>query len=592
MISILYGSETGNAQDYAEYVGVRLRYHGLSPTVSAMDDFPLESLITKTKYLIVVCSTTGQGALPRNARQLFQFLLRRDLPSDFLDHLQITSFGLGDSTYAKFNYASKKIHRRLVQLGATELSPRCEADEMGELGPDGFYKEWEAQLLAALSKKMVTKFDDSRPLVPQTRLVEADQPLEQAMDSLQINGSGSETSDLGLTRSMLLQGTVTKNQRATADDHFQDIRHVVIEADTALDYQAGDTCALYPSNDDQSVEDFLDAQPQLKKIADKQLNFEGDEPQVGGGLVQAPLTLRVLLKYHLDIWSIPKRAFFAQLWHFVDASTEDGERERDKLKEFGELEYPDEIYDYANRPRRSVLETIQEFSNNLTIPLEQVWQLFPKIRSRQFSIASAASGSKIELVIGIVEYRTILKRLRRGLCTKWLKSVNEGDRVVFSVVPMKLRFSLPECPNPPLIMAAPGTGIAPVRAIIQSVIPRDPSQRIELFYGCRYREKDFLFAQEWEKDAQQGAFTLHACFSRDKGYTPRYVQDGLWQHAEALGKLIKDEHAIFYVCGASGNMPKQVKITVVEIMKKVGVEEPEKYVQRLEEEGRYLEDVW
>ena len=40
-----------------------------------------------------------------------------------------------------------------MQLGCQLLSPRCEADEISPEGVDGYYIEWEAELIAALLNK-------------------------------------------------------------------------------------------------------------------------------------------------------------------------------------------------------------------------------------------------------------------------------------------------------------------------------------------------------------------------------------------------------------------------------------------------------
>ena len=157
---------------------------------------------------------------------------------------------------------------------------------------------------------------------------------------------------------------------------------------------------------------------------------------------------------------------------------------------------------------------------------------------------------------------------------------------------MGLQFKLPDNPAPPLIMVAPGTGIAPMRALAQTVAKGNPKQEMHLFYGVRNDEKDFLFPKEWKHLAETTNFTLHPCFSRKEGYKPRYVQDGLWLNKEKVAELILEKEAIFYVCGALGNMPKQTKLTITEIIKESGVAEAEKYVKDMEDNGRYLEDVW
>ena len=100
----------------------------------------------------MIISTTGQGDLPINARLFWKSLLRRKLPLSYLEGVQLTTFGLGDSSYPKFvatmrgphmagidsltrfNWAARKIHKRLIQLGASEAYPRGEADEQHDEG--------------------------------------------------------------------------------------------------------------------------------------------------------------------------------------------------------------------------------------------------------------------------------------------------------------------------------------------------------------------------------------------------------------------------------------------------------------------------
>lgn len=67
-------------------------------------------------------------------RQFWRWLRRSDLPADLLDGLAYTTFGLGDSSYAKFNWPAKKLHRRLELLGAQCFFEKGEADEQDYLG--------------------------------------------------------------------------------------------------------------------------------------------------------------------------------------------------------------------------------------------------------------------------------------------------------------------------------------------------------------------------------------------------------------------------------------------------------------------------
>lgn len=57
--------------------------------------------LSKYTFVIFALSTTGQGEFPKNARRFWNSLLRKRLPPNCLSHVNFTTFGLGDSSYAK-----------------------------------------------------------------------------------------------------------------------------------------------------------------------------------------------------------------------------------------------------------------------------------------------------------------------------------------------------------------------------------------------------------------------------------------------------------------------------------------------------------
>jgi len=59
--------------------------------------------------------------------------------------------GLGDSSYAKFNYAAKKLYRRLLQLGGKPLLHLGLADDQHDLGADAVADPWILDLWSRLS---------------------------------------------------------------------------------------------------------------------------------------------------------------------------------------------------------------------------------------------------------------------------------------------------------------------------------------------------------------------------------------------------------------------------------------------------------
>ncbi len=70
--------------------------------------------------------------------------------------------------------------------------------------------------------------------------------------------------------------------------------------------------------------------------------------------------------------------------------------------------------------------------------------------------------------MGVVSYRTILQRARRGLCSTYLASLNPEEqehRVPIWIKRSEIR--LPEDPRTPIIMVGPGTGLAIFKAFLE-----------------------------------------------------------------------------------------------------------------------------
>lgn len=120
---ILYGTQTGNSLEVAEDLGREGIKRNFSVKVLDISKFNVLEL-PQRRLVIFVCSTAGQGEFPSNMKEFWKFLLRKNLPPHSLQSLQFAVFGLGDSSYAKYNYVSKMLFNRLKQLGGTEILRR------------------------------------------------------------------------------------------------------------------------------------------------------------------------------------------------------------------------------------------------------------------------------------------------------------------------------------------------------------------------------------------------------------------------------------------------------------------------------------
>lgn len=159
VIRVLYGSETGTAQDVAEQIWKSAKRKGLRSIVSSLNDYDIQNLPFE-QLIIFVVATTGQGDPPANMKQFWRHLLRKTLPTTMLQNLKYSVLGLGDSSYTKFNFAAKKLNKRLVQLGGEELLPIGLADDQHNLGIDAVIDPWIKKLWEEIANVFKISVED------------------------------------------------------------------------------------------------------------------------------------------------------------------------------------------------------------------------------------------------------------------------------------------------------------------------------------------------------------------------------------------------------------------------------------------------
>lgn len=122
---IIFGTQTGNAQEVAEKLNEELTGKGLETECMDMYDGDPDALSQCSDVYFIV-STWGEGEPPDDALKYFNRL--KDFPEGHLKSLRFAVCGLGDSGYDIFNGFGKDLEAELLRLGATAITERVDCD--------------------------------------------------------------------------------------------------------------------------------------------------------------------------------------------------------------------------------------------------------------------------------------------------------------------------------------------------------------------------------------------------------------------------------------------------------------------------------
>ncbi|KAG2373175.1 hypothetical protein C9374_012777 [Naegleria lovaniensis] len=238
----------------------------------------------------------------------------------------------------------------------------------------------------------------------------------------------------------------------------------------------------------------------------------------------------------------------------------------------------------------------KQWSKLNTVSIQDVLEHLKLLLPRYYSISSSSSLTSNEtasVTVSIVSYKSANNKTRHGVATHFLKRANQIP--VF--ISPNTTFKLPQDTRVPIIMVGPGTGIAPFKGFIEERLFTKSTGRNLLFYGCRDRNKDFLYRKELEKWSEQGDIELYVAFSRENPSKKVYVQDLLLEHSLSIYELLTRDNAYFYICGDGSSMCPSVLTTLRSIFLNYhpqckSIEDASHQVELLESERRLCKDVW
>ncbi|WP_181364242.1 assimilatory sulfite reductase (NADPH) flavoprotein subunit [Aeromonas sp. HMWF016] len=532
-LTILYGSQTGNAKGVASAIKAQAEARGLPVTLASMADYKPKQL-KKESHLLVIVSTYGEGEPPESAVDLHDQLKKGKIGK--LEGLKFAVLGLGDSSYEFFCQTGKDFDDFLAKAGAERIHELVSLD----VDYQDAARSWGEQAINAIAATLTTGAASS-----------VASAVQQAVGHSQYSKENPFPARLSV------------NQKITGRDSTKDIRHIEINlADSGLTYQPGDALGVWFDNDAELVGEVLAL-----------TGLSGDEATAHG-------TLRAALLGHFELTRL-LGGFITGLAEIADNAA---------LKDLaGDKAQVNTLVASAQ-----IVDVLKRFPTALTA--EQLIGLLRPLTPRLYSIASSQREveEEVHLTVGVVRYPQEDGTVRSGGASSFLADRLEEGAEVRVFVEHNDNFRLPANPDTPVIMVGPGTGIAPFRAFMQEREAIGASGKNWLFFGNPHFTQDFLYQVEWQRYVKSGLLSkISLAFSRDQAHKI-YVQDRLREAGQELYQWL-EAGAHFYVCGDANKMAKDVQEALLDVIAEHGHksrEEAEEYLSELRRAKRYQRDVY
>lgn len=632
---VLYGSQTGTTEDYAKKFAKELAAKfSLNVMCADVEKYEFDGLNQLPSNVVVsfFFSTYGEGDFPDGAVPFEDYIT--GLNEGDLENVKFTLFGLGNSTYEFFNGAAKKVKKYLTEAGATLVGKYGEADD-GAGTTDEDYLSWKDSILEDL--KEVLKLDEHEqhfeptfsyteigPATAGESTVSHGEPTKQYLPSNQLsyNSEGKQLGPFDATHPYVAPIVKSKELFNVPD---RNCIHAEFDlSGSNLKYSTGDHLAVWPSNSDEKIKQFLSCfnlDPELV------YDLKPLDPTVQLPF-PVPTTIGATVRHYLEITGPVSRQIFGALLQYAP---DDEIKERLAALSNDKIGFAKDVTSkYFN-----LADALLNLSNGAkwtTVPWNFLVESLPRLQPRYYSISSSSLTEKQTVhITAVVENAPnpngpATTEPVTGVTTNLLRHIQltqngenvaestlpvhydlSGPRKLFSnyKLPVHIRrstFRLPSNPSTPVIMFGPGTGVAPFRAFIRDrvkFVEQQPNVKLGkhlLFYGSRNHD-DFLYADEWPEYAKklEGAFEMVVAHSRLPNQKKVYVQDKVLEREDEIYQLITEQGAFIYVCGDAKGMAQGVHSALVGVLsrgKGVTEDEASEILKMFKTNGKYQEDVW
>ncbi|KAG1708782.1 hypothetical protein DVH05_022404 [Phytophthora capsici] len=624
-VAILFGSQTGTAEGFAEVLKKEGRKAGFQTHAIDLEDYDAAEKLKDEKLVILVMATYGEGDPTDNAVDFINFLKDKEgvLGDKTLENVNFTVFGLGNTQYENYNEMGRVVDKLMEAHGAQRVFHYGEGDDDASLDED--FDDWKESLWKELRKQFISGLSEETEADKQTEGEQLSAP-EFEYELVEIRQSEAEKMKAepkevkmkASTKHFFTskQAKVVVNRELRPSTEGGSTVHVEFDLrGTGVTYETADNLAVLPENETRVVEQLakrmdydLDQWVSLKPVA-ADLNCEFPFP--------SPCTIEDILTKYLAINSAPRKGPLQQLAYFATDPAE-----RAELVRLSSKDGKDEYQKWIHEDERSFVDVLEHF-RSIKVSVQALLHIVPFLLPRYYTISSSSlvNPQRVHATVSLIESKKNDGRVFRGVCSTYLGKLQplvahsddkkkrdsrpgeQGSKQprewpAARIFMRASTFRLPKNPLTPIILIGPGTGIAPMRAFLHERAKQQDDGitvgKSIMYFGCRRRDEDFIYKDELETFQESGVLSeLHLAFSREQEKKV-YVQHLLMQNGQATWELINDHDAYIYVCGATG-MGNDVNKVLHEIIEKFGGQSGDEALatlKQLQDNHRYIQELW
>lgn len=425
--------------------------------------------------------------------------------------------------------------------------------------------------------------------------------------------------------------------------------------DYSLEYQPGDSIGLIVPNPPQATSFVLKMLQDNNGIPPSQkVSIDEKSATTVADVVQnhidlsSPIKNRRLLSFFSQIASNPEEELALRL---LSSKTTVGEMLFEKYIDEQRVTVVDILIEFPSCYQNVTLEGL----------IGALPKIPPRYYSVTSSPLANKDNLTLTVAFSVVDYLTppltgngfgqrrirgVATRYLECLCSSFFSGSTSEHQPKLKIFPKPTGdFHLPADPSTPLILIGPGTGVAPFMGFVshrqgqiaatqaaqaaktsvegtwrggydleEDDVPVSQKDgkglnlgvdfqdgqnvgEIDLYFGCRYRDHDWLYQDEMLQFEKDGILAnLSTAFSRE-GAEKTYVQTKLKENGDRVRSMVLDEQACIFVCGDGNAMAKDVQKALVEILSESydgddKLAQAEAQLNAMKTSNKFVMDIW